>query len=170
MTNTPSPELGPADYTKTRRYAFTDLIIKAISALAIVGIGLITFALQRHVEDLKERDQLRDREERKFLPVLRSSAETAAFLVEVAAQYGWPKGTDAEAIGESQLGARLSYAASSLQFPSREPEFRIIPASDIVNDAPRPRHISLPCPPVDTSSWLDVMRRCTARDVRSSVR
>jgi hypothetical protein len=133
------------DYTKTRKYAYWDLMIKAISALAIVGIGLVTYSLQQHVEDVKERDEKRDIEERRYLPVLRSSSETGALLIEVATQYGYPEGTKSEALDESKLGARLSYAASSLQFPDRrEPTFAVDVARDIAADRPNPRHIRLP--------------------------
>jgi hypothetical protein len=138
-------EPNETDYTKTRRYAYWDLAVKVVTALAIVGIGLVTYSLQRHVEGVKERDQIRDLEERKYLPVLRSSSETGALLVEVAARYGWPRGTKTEALDESQLGARLSYAASSLQFPDRhEPTFSVAVAEDIATDQPTPRRVSLP--------------------------
>jgi hypothetical protein len=117
------------DYSKKKEIVLADLIVKGVSALAIVGIGIAGFLIQQHLQNAQlqeaNRDKVqraaadqRDQEEQAYLPCLRGISEVDLALEEVSSEFGWPRYTAEEADRESRLGTRLAYIADSLYFPA----------------------------------------------------
>ena len=125
------------DITKTKPYAITDLLVKVISGMAIVAIGIASCQLQKS-QDKKHDDETQrlrtldanERAEKKYLPALRSITEADLVLVEAASDYSWRKHTEEEVTEEARLGTHLAYCGASLFFPDGEPSFGIVSAID----------------------------------------
>src|SRR6185436_2102435 len=86
VNNNPSSSLSQqrasssCDYTKTRAYAWLDLITKIISAAALASLGLAGWLLQSRSEQMHENLDSRERAERTYLPMLRSLSELELVL------------------------------------------------------------------------------------------
>ena len=117
------------DYSKKKEIVLADLSIRAVSAVAVVVIGIVGFLIQQHLRnaqydaDNREKAQrvvadARDQEEQAYLPCLRGISEVDLALEEISSEFGWPKYTQQEADRESRLGTRLAYIADSLYFPA----------------------------------------------------
>ncbi|HYR77003.1 MAG TPA: hypothetical protein VEM96_14280 [Pyrinomonadaceae bacterium] len=145
-SNPPSTDSSAhVDFSKTKKVVITDLAIRAVSAVAVVAIGVVSFFIQQHLQSAqatvaaKEKTQqeaanARDEEEQAYLPCFRGISEVDLALEEVSAQFGWPTYTKDEADRENRLGTRLAYIADSLYFPAAAkqggPEIQILTAAD----------------------------------------
>jgi hypothetical protein len=146
------------DCTKTRWYALTDLFVKAISAVAVVALGIAGWRLQSHDQKARASDQLmrddverskqindrRDRSERQYLPMLRSLTEVDLALVETSTEFAWPTYTDSQRGRRERLGEHLSYLAGTLYFTNSEPTLKIATALDNARSVHHPKRIEIP--------------------------
>src|SRR5687768_8927879 len=71
-----------SDYTKTRVYAWVDLLARVLSAIALAVLGTVGWLLQSRAEESRQMLETRDRAERKYLPMLRSLSELELVLAE----------------------------------------------------------------------------------------
>jgi hypothetical protein len=137
-----SGNLAHDDYTKTRWYIITDVALKVISAVAVVALGYAGFRLQRDSEAGRTAAAVRDEEERKYLPELRSISEVDVALLETSKEFDWATLTREEALHEARVGAHLTYMGDSLYFRDGEPHVTIVSAKDNVSRASKPAKIS----------------------------
>lgn len=109
------------DYTKTRRYAWVDLVTKVLSAVALAVLGLAGWMLQSRAEQSRQALEMRDRSERKYLPALRSLSELELLLSEctlgLAASWGNEVAPNAQLDVYSQ---QLNYVAHSVLLPDAD--------------------------------------------------
>jgi len=63
------------DFSKRRLFGFTDLVIRGISALGLVAIGVAGWMLQHETATQHARMEAQDREARKYLAMLHSMCE-----------------------------------------------------------------------------------------------
>jgi len=68
------------DHTKTRLYAYVDLLTKSISSIALVLLGIAGWLLQARSESSREGADRLERQERRYLPMLRSLSELELVL------------------------------------------------------------------------------------------
>lgn len=74
------PTESPCDYTKSKAYAYVDLVTKVLSALALLALGIAGWHLQSRTEDAHESRVNYEWQQRRYLPMLRSLAELEAEL------------------------------------------------------------------------------------------
>jgi hypothetical protein len=106
------------DYTKTRPYAWIDLLTKVLSALALAVLGLAGWLLQSRAEDSRQLLETRDRAERKYLPALRSLSELELILAESVSALPTSWGSESSPSPRLEVfGRQLSYVAYSVFLP-----------------------------------------------------
>src|ERR1043165_1422632 len=94
------------DPTKTRWYVAADLLVKILSSIGIIILGLFGWQFQK-----------KDRAERQFLPTLQSLSELQLASASVATTLrasSSPAESDAKL---NRLGLRITYLADSLVIP-----------------------------------------------------
>jgi hypothetical protein len=138
------------DFTKSKSYAVLELFVKAVSAVAIVALGIAGWRLQQRDQETRYKEEVRqhqiddrEREERKYLPTLRSITEVDLILAETSSDYVWPTHSDAEVGQEARLGTHLAYFGGSLYFPDAEPLFDIVTAADNANGVTNPHTVKI---------------------------
>jgi hypothetical protein len=142
---------GQFDYSKSTAVVRLDLLIKAMSAIAIVAIGVVTYRFQSQSEGARAAEAQRQVEEQRYLPLFRGISEVDLALGEISAEFGEPSYTSVQALREKRLGASLSFLADSLYFPvedpkvgePNEPKMRLLTAPDNANGTKGAREIEL---------------------------
>jgi hypothetical protein len=145
-----SGDHAKTDITKSKPYVLSDLLIKAISAVAIVVLGIAGWRLQRGEQasrrtedDRRLKMEMRERAERIYLPTLRSITEVDLVLAETSADFNWPTHSDSEVVQESRLGGHLAYLGSSLFFPDGEPWIEVVTAEQNADGVTSPTPVKL---------------------------
>ena len=112
----------PHDYTKTRQYASIDLATKIISALALVALGLAGSSLQWHAETTREETEIRERNERRYLPMLRSLGVLELTLENLYRERQLDQDGDVRELGSYNAGTKLRFVAESVFVPDGDPD------------------------------------------------
>lgn len=134
-----------SDYTKTRAYAAWDLAIKSVSAVALILVGIVGWRLQQRVADTRDAIESRERQERRYLPMLRTVTELEIALESVASDLGQAYDhapppftftfgplTDVWHVEASRAATKLRYAANSLYLPDGEVTVPVVvPRADL---------------------------------------
>lgn len=110
------------DYTKSRLYAWTDLSIRLISAIALAALGVAGWLFQTRTEDARQVAETQDRAERKYLPLFRSLIELEfAFndALDVVPQLYLQDAPRIEEI--DRVGRRLGEVSYSVFLPDGDP-------------------------------------------------
>jgi hypothetical protein len=103
-----------SDFTKTKLYVSVDLASKVISAIALVVLGVVGWMLQLHTEKSREAAENFERQERRYLPMLRSLSALELKLED--ASKAWPS------FGASySIGTELRFTADSVFEPEGDP-------------------------------------------------
>jgi hypothetical protein len=134
----------PADPTKTRWYAATDLLIKAATAAGLIIIGLIGWRLQRDTTLSRDRLEQQDRAERRFLPMLQSLSELQLAAASVATTL---RASDGAHDLDSKLrrqGLRITYLADSLVLAEGDRVVHLSPAAEFARLGAHSRSLALP--------------------------
>src|SRR5438874_5729463 len=106
------------DISKTNVFVGIELCAKVISAISLVVLGAAGWGLQAKTEAARERAEQHDRQERLYLPVLRSLAEIELVLEDTAYQLRHPSAKGDElSQQEYELGTRLRVAAYGVFIP-----------------------------------------------------
>src|ERR1700720_406312 len=111
--STTSPEFPTStidtDYSKTKAVVRLDLIFKALSAIGLVVLGIVSIRFQAKAEAARHDAEDLEIKEQKYLPLFRGLSEVDVTLEEISAEFGWPTYTHEEADRENRLGTRLAY-------------------------------------------------------------
>lgn len=139
----PSPS-RQLDYTKGRAYVLCDLLTRCISALALITLGVVGWRLQQRVADTRDKVEARERQERRYLPMLRTMTELEIALEAIAADLrrAYPKqtpttptmdpATDSWHVAAGKGATALRYAATSLYLPDGEVNVPVlVPRADL---------------------------------------
>lgn len=133
----------PIDITKSKTYAFTELLTKLISAIALVALGIAGWLLQLRAQEAQEDARKAqdaaaafELQERRYLPMLRSLIELEIALKESASDLRMAESGEeyAEALRVAALD--LQAAAYSLFLPENNHAVSVV--------VPQLRHIQSP--------------------------
>ncbi len=117
-----------SDYTKTRVYAWVDLLAKVLSAIALAVLGTVGWLLQSRAEESRQMLETRDRAERKYLPMLRSLSELELVLAQSRSILPFRDlRSPAEADRLEAFGEQLSFIAQSLFLPDGDLDVAVHP-------------------------------------------
>jgi len=112
---------GEIDYTKTRHYAYIDLITKVIASVALVLLGVAGWLLQARSENSRESAAELERQERRYLPMLRSLSELELVLEHTVAVVREPPGELPDREQLDNVATQLRYVAYSVFTPDGDP-------------------------------------------------
>jgi hypothetical protein len=116
-----SNEARTMDYTKTKRYAYIDLASKVLSAIALVALGIAGWMLQMRTENARQRSEEFERQERRYLPMLRSLS-VLELEIEVALKEVERSETDENAkVVNYDAATKLRFIAESVFMPDGDP-------------------------------------------------
>lgn len=136
---------GPSgDATKSLWYAIVDLGTKALSTVALVVLGMVGWLFQNHVEKVQRDQERHDREERKYLPVLRAISELQVVLGSASMILSNREYTAAGSRTVARAGICLAYAADSLYFPDGEPSITVTSAGQYGSITPQLNNVKVP--------------------------
>jgi hypothetical protein len=127
MTDTDPPKsrrqthAGKIDHTKTRLYAYLDLITKVISSIALVLLGVAGWLLQARSENSREAAERLERQERRYLPMLRSLSELEIVLEHAIDVLRDKAGAGPSGERLNNLATQLRYVAYSVFAPDGDP-------------------------------------------------
>jgi hypothetical protein len=120
-TKSPDPSVPSPDYTKTRHYVYIELFAKVGSALALALLGIAGWQLQARTEESREAADRLERQERSFLPMLRSLSELELTLEDMAGALRDGSRTEEFLVREPEFGSQLRYIAYSVFTPEGDP-------------------------------------------------
>lgn len=141
-SDTRSPQM---DYTKTRTYVLVDLLLKSVSAAALIIVGIVGWRLQQRVADTRDAVESRERQERRYLPMLQTLTELEITLESavVDLRRAYPHApppftlkvgplTDPWHAEAGSVATKLRYVANSLYFPDGEVTVPVlVPRADL---------------------------------------
>lgn len=108
----------PCDYTKTKAYAWTDILVKIVSSAALVVLGYVGWQLQSDTENARAATENLDRQHRRYLPMLRSLTELEVELDEL--EFWLRTAPDGRQFSSDlyHRGTALQYASYALFVPN----------------------------------------------------
>jgi len=114
------------DYTKTRLYAWIDLLSKALSSIALVILGIVGWHLQSRIAENQRTTQDLDRQQRRYLPMLRSLMELEVALDDAEYWFRISGPNTPRSAEELHFrGTALRYAAYAVFVPDGDPKIHI---------------------------------------------
>jgi hypothetical protein len=113
------------DLSKRATYVKLDLLVRAVSALGLVALGVAGWLLQARAQDARESLEKRDRESRRYLPMVRTLTDLEMVVSNA--------NTLLARSGELRLGSRdllstaadVEITATLLSLPESEPNAKI---------------------------------------------
>src|SRR5437016_2616068 len=115
--------VSPPDVSKTSLYVWLDLAAKVLSAVALVALGLAGWLLQSSTQTQRDATDRIERQERRYLPMLRSltelqlSLETTAAVARISQEPFYNAPSDYKDFHLRELGLRVRYSSLSVFAP-----------------------------------------------------
>ena len=126
-----------------RAIALTDLVIKAISAVGLIIVGVVGWRVQNSWATSKDQLERHDREERRFLPMLQTLSELQLWTarISVTQRSGNPESVAPDTA--RRYGTQLVFLADSLVMPDGELLAQVTPAERFATLGERSRSLTL---------------------------